>query len=62
MDPRIDSIIRRIDTVFGDSSVPLETTLEQMEEVGSHVDTCIDALRDDIERRDEEPEEADEDE
>lgn len=46
-----DSIKELIDRFFADTSQSLETTLDGLEEVRSHVDVLCDSLREDIKRR-----------
>ena len=49
-DKRVQRVMDGIDEIFGDTSVPLETTLEMIEEIASDVEGRIMALREDIER------------
>ncbi len=51
-DVRLKEVIRMIDTLFGDTSVPKSQTLEWMEEIHSHVGSSIDALKEDMEAED----------
>lgn len=39
-----------IDRLFGDTSVPKQTTLDLLEEIGSNIDGKIEVLRDEIRR------------
>lgn len=46
--------IDAIDKLFGDTSVSVETTLDRMEELRSHIDINIQTLKDDIKAQEEE--------
>jgi hypothetical protein len=41
-----------IDSLFSDSSIPLEETIDALGELKEHIDTQIDALERDIKKRD----------
>jgi hypothetical protein len=43
-----DEALKAIDELFGDTSVPKETTLDLLQELQSEVDSKIDALKGDI--------------
>jgi len=43
----VDEVKAGIDDIFGDTTVDPETTAERLKEIRDHIDTCLDALRDD---------------
>jgi hypothetical protein len=50
MSAKKDAASAAIDELFGDTSVPKETTLEELEELQSDVESKIDCLKEDIKR------------
>ena len=52
MDRRVEKVLLLISNIFGDTSVPLEKTLELMEEIADDANAKCDALREDIKTRD----------
>ena len=46
----IQAAEKAIDAVFGDRSVPAATTLESLGGLRDHIDSSMDALREDLER------------
>jgi len=51
---RYNDAIDAASKLHGDSSVPLETTLESLQGLREHVDYLIDAVEGDIKRREQE--------
>jgi hypothetical protein len=51
MTKNVKAIIESIDELFGDTSVPAETTLEYLEEIQGEVDSKIEAIRGDLKRK-----------
>ena len=43
-----DQILRLVERLFSDTSVPVEVTLEQLEEIRDQVQSNIDAIKEDI--------------
>lgn len=46
--PALAAVLEAINRLFSDTSVPIETTLEYMEEIENAVTINIEALRDDL--------------
>ncbi len=50
MNDKKQDILDAIDELFGDTSVPAKTTLDQLEEIRDEAQSKIDALKHDLEK------------